>query len=135
MPLELIVSFPYVVIFTYYDFAISYSRLGYLSSWTVDLTTRSWTNRYDMKYTINVNGPANGSSVIFYPAGKYLYASDPYFSYNRLILNSSDDTKMNIYTITQNDVNISFTYQNTINSDINGPYIYHMSSNMYNNII
>lgn len=118
------------------DFAIAYTRANKtLSSWTVDLATRTWTNRYDITYGSGTTGPSNGCGAIYYPIGKPIYVGDPNTTWNRVALNDTGNAKLFVWKITQNGDQLVFTFLIQVPLNTNGGYPYHLSVSTYNAII
>ena len=118
-----------------YDFGIGYTRASRkMSSFTVDMSTRSWTNQYDNNYTQGVTGPSNGDGMIYYPPGKQIIASDPDTSTNRIAMNDTSTAKLYVWTVTQNGTRLDWTYLKTVTISETGGYPYHMSTAAYNSV-
>jgi hypothetical protein len=119
------------------DYGVAYTRTTkQMSSWTVDMTARSWTNRKDNSYTSGTNGPNNGDGMIFYPIGKQISWNDTTTSTNRLAMNDTSSANLFTWNITEHAglSSLVWTYNSTIKIAENGGYPYHMSSNAYNSI-
>lgn len=117
------------------NFGVAYTRGSkQMSSWTVDMSTRSWTNRKDNSYTGNVNGPANGDGMIYYPPGKPIFTNDPDTTTNRIAMNDTSTSNLYVWNVTQSTVALNWTYLKTVPMPNNGGYPYHMSQNTYNSI-
>lgn len=116
-------------------YGVAYTRGSkQMSSWTVDMSTRSWTNRKDNNYTGGVNGPANGNGMIYYPPGKPIFTNDPDVSTNRLAMNDTSTSNLYVWNVTQSTVSLNWTYLKTVPIVGNGGYPYHMSQNTYNSV-
>ena len=105
------------------DFAVAYTRSGkIMSSWTVDMLNRSWTNRFDNLYSSGVTGPSNGDGMIFYPIGKLIHPGD---------------TTSNVNRIAMNDTGSALTWSSikTVPIADNGGYPYHLSHTALSSII
>lgn len=119
------------------DYGTAYTRASkQMSSWTVDMDARSWTNRKDNSYTGGTNGPNNGDGMIFYPIGKQISVNDATTSTNRIAMNDTSSARLYTWNITEHAglSSIVWTYNSTITIAENGGYPYHMSSNAYNSI-
>lgn len=119
-----------------FDFGVAYTRNSkQMSSWTVDMSARSWTNRKDNSYTSGVNGPNNGLGMIYYPPGKAIFAGDPDTATNRLAMNDTSSSSLFVWTVTQSGTQLVWTYLKTVTGmPNNGGYPYHLSVNSYNAI-
>jgi hypothetical protein len=119
------------------DYGVAYTRGSrQMSSWTADMTSRSWTNRKDNTYTTGVNGPVNGDGMIFYPIGKEIIFNDAGTSTNRLAMNDTSSANLWTWTVTEHAglSSLTWAYFSTIRIGENGGYPYHMSCNVYNSI-
>ncbi len=118
-----------------FHFGVAYTRGSkQMSSWQVDMSTRSWTNRRDNTYTSGTNGPINGDGMIYYPPGKPIFTNDPDVSTNRLAMNDTSSSNLFVWTVTQSTVALNWTYLKTVPVVGNGGYPYHMSQNTYDSI-
>lgn len=114
------------------DFGVAYTRGSrQMSSWVVNMATRSWTNRYDISYTAGTNGPANGCGMIYYPIGKPIVVNDTTTGVNRLALNDTSTAKLFVWKIEENGDQLAFTFLQTINMLSNSGYPYHLSQHAY----
>lgn len=114
-------------------FGVAYTRGSkQMSSWTVNMDTRTWSNRTDNSYTGGVNGPSNGDGMIYYPPGKPIFTNDPNTSTNRIAMNDTSSARLYVWTITQSGNAIVWTFLNTVTLPDNGGYPYHMSAAAYN---
>lgn len=117
------------------SFGVAYTRGSkQMSSWSVDMSTRSWGNRKDNSYTGGTNGPLNGDGMIYYPPGKPIYKNDPDTATNRIAMNDTSSANLYVWIITQSNSTLTWTYLKTIPIANNGGYPYHMSPNTYNSI-
>jgi hypothetical protein len=120
------------------DYGVAYTRNSrQMSSWTVNMATRSWTNRTDNAYSTGTTGPSNGDGMIYYPIGKSIFANDPDTSTNRIAMNDTSSAFLYVWTITENagKTAIVWTFSKRISISENGGYPYHMSLNTYNAVI
>jgi hypothetical protein len=118
------------------NYGVAYTRAGrQMSSWTVNMDTRSWTNRVDNSYSQGNTGPANGDGMIYYPIGKWITMNDAATSTNRMAMNDTSSARLYVWTITEGTNRLNWTYLSTITTGGNGYYPYHMSSNAYNAVI
>ncbi len=116
-------------------FGVAYTRNSrQMSSWTVNMDTRSWTNRTDNSYSPGVNGPSNGDGMIYYPPGKQIVASDPDTTTNRIAMNDTSSARLYVWTVAQSGNALTWTYLKTVTIADNGGYPYHMSSATYNSV-
>jgi len=118
------------------NFAIAYTRASkQMSSWVVNMSTRSWTNRTDNSFTGGVNGPANGAGAIYYPPNKPIFTGDSATTTNRIGMTDTASGRMYVWTVTQSGGSLVWTYLSTITFPTSGaPYPYSMSVNAYNSI-
>lgn len=118
------------------DFGVAYTRGSkQMSSWVVNMATRSWTNRKDNSYTGGTNGPSNGCGMIYYPIGKPIFTGDPDTSTNRLAMNDTSTANLYVWTVTQSGTDLVWTYLKTVNIGLgNAYYPYNMSQNTYDSI-
>jgi hypothetical protein len=119
------------------DYGLAYTRGSrQMSSWTVDMFNRSWTNRRDNTYTSGTTGPGNGDGMIFYPIGKQISVDDRTTSTNRIAMNDTGSARLYTWNITEHAglSSIVWNYNSTITIAEAGGYPYHMSSNAYNSI-
>lgn len=119
-----------------FNFGVAYTRTSaQMSSWTVDMSTRSWTNRKDNSYTRGTNGPSNGCGMIYYPPGKAIFSGDPDTTTNRLAMNDTASANLYVWTVTQSGTQLVWTYLKTVTGmPNNGGYPYNLSVNSYNAI-
>lgn len=116
-------------------FGVAYTRNSrQMSSWTVNMDTRSWTNRQDNSYSSGVNGPSNGNGMIYYPPGKQIVSSDPDTTTNRIAMNDTSTARLYVWTVTQSGNALVWTYLKTVTIADNGGYPYHMSTATYNSV-
>jgi hypothetical protein len=117
------------------NFGVAYTRTSkQMSSWTVNMDTRSWTNRKDNSYTSGTTGPANGDGMIYYPPGKPIFTGETATATNRLAMNDTSSSNLYVWTVTQQASTLTWTYLSTIAMINNGGYPYSMSVNAYNSI-
>jgi hypothetical protein len=121
------------------DYGIAYTRNSkQMSSWIVNMSTRSWTNRVDNSYSSSPAGSNNGCGMIYYPPGKQIFDGDTDVNTNRVAFTNTGDQKLYVWNVTEstND-RIVWNYSKTITLTGfgNGPTPYHMSVNAYNSII
>lgn len=120
------------------DYGLAYTRGSkQMSSWTVDMFNRSWTNRKDNSYTGGTNGPNNGDGMIYYPIGKQISFEDRTTSTNRIAMNDTSSAALYTWNITEHAglSSITWSYNSTIRTAENGGYPYHLSSNAYSSIV
>jgi hypothetical protein len=116
-------------------YGVAYTRGSkQMSSWTVNMDTRSWTNRTDNSYSGGVTGPSNGNGMIYYPIGKRIVDADPDTSTNRIAMNDTSSAKLYVWTVTEGTNRLNWTYLKTVNIAQNGGYPYHLSTAAYNSI-
>jgi len=114
------------------NYGVAYTRGSkQMSSWTVNMDARSWTNRIDNSYTGGTNGPNNGDGMIYYPPGKQIVANDSATTTNRIAMNDTSSARLYVWTITEGTNRLNWTYLSTITTAFNGQYPYHLSSNAY----
>lgn len=117
------------------DYGVAYTRgTKQMSSWTVNMSTRSWTNRKDNSYVGGTTGPSNGCGMIYYPPGKPIFANDPDTSTNRIAMNDTSSARLYVWTITESGTQLNWTYLKGVTTSENASYPYHMSINTYNAI-
>lgn len=117
------------------NFGVAYTRGSkQMSSWTVSMDTRSWTNRFDNSYTGGVNGPSNGAGMIYYPVGKPIFTGDPDTTTNRIAMNDTATARLYVWTITESGTRIVWTFLKQVNIADSGGYPYHMSVAAYNSV-
>lgn len=121
------------------DYAVAYTRGGkQMSSWVVNMATRSWTERFDNSYAGTPASVINGSSIIYYPIGKPIYTGDPSTGLNRAMFTDTGNTNVFIFVLTEGLNRIIWTYQESFAfSGVGmsaGFYPYHMSTAAYNSI-
>jgi hypothetical protein len=118
------------------NYGVAYTRNSrQMSSWTVNMDSRSWTNRVDNSFSAGVTGPGNGDGMIYYPAGKWITINDPVATTNRIAMNDTGSARLYVWTITEGVNRLNWTYLSTMTTGGNGYYPYHMSSNAYNAVI
>jgi hypothetical protein len=120
------------------DYGVAYTRGSrQMSSWTVNMSTRAWTNRTDNTYVAGTSGPNNSDGMIYYPIGKSIFANDPDTSTNRLAMNDTSSAFLYVWTITENSgkTALVWTFSKKIPISENGAYPYHMSQTTYNSVI
>jgi hypothetical protein len=117
-------------------FAVAYTRGSrQLSSYTVDMSTRTWGNRYDITYNAGSTGPSNGLGMLYYPPNKEIFTGDPHVSTNRIAMNDTSTTRLFVYTVTQNENFLTFTWLKTV--DMQSPaggYPYSLSQTAYDSL-
>ena len=117
------------------DFAVAYTRSNaVLSSFTVNLNTRSWTNRYDINFSPGSTGPSNGLGMIYYPPGKPIYSGDSDTSSNRVGLTDTSTAEIYVYKITESGNRLNFVWSRKVTMYSIGSYPYQLSTNAYNSI-
>ena len=117
-------------------FGVAYTRGSkQMSSWTVNMDTRTWSNRTDNSYTGGTNGPFNGDGMIYYPPGKPIFLNDPNTSTNRLAMNDTSSARLYVWTVTQSGNALVWTFLKQVPTSENGAYPYHMSLSTYNAVI
>ncbi len=117
------------------DFGVAYTRTSaQMSSWVVNMATRSWTNRYDILYVRGTTGPSNGCGMIYYPIGKPIYVNDPNTNFNRIAMNDTATAFLYVWTIEENGNQLNFTFKEKVPMISNSGYPYHLSQNAYNAI-
>jgi hypothetical protein len=118
-----------------YDFAVAYTRASkQMSSWTVNMSTRTWSNRTDNTYSAGTTGPANGNGMIYYPPNKPIFTGDPDTSTNRIAMNDTSSARLYVWTITQSGTSLVWTFLKLVNLPDNAGYPYHMSVNTYQSV-
>ncbi len=118
-----------------YDFGVAYTRGSkQMSSWVVNMGTRTWSNRKDNSYTGGTTGPSNGDGMIYYPIGKQIFTGDPDTTTNRIAMNDTSTARLYVWTITQSGTDLVWTFLKLVNIPDNGGYPYHMSAATYNSI-
>ncbi len=117
------------------DFGVAYTRNSrQMSSWIVNMDTRTWSNRKDNSYSSGTTGPSNGDGMIYYPIGKAIFTGDPDTSTNRIAMNDTSSARLYDWTITQSGTDIVWTFLKRVNITNNGGYPYHMSVATYNSV-
>jgi hypothetical protein len=120
------------------DFGVAYTRGSrQMSSWTINLNTRSWTNRVDNSYVAGSTGPSNGLGMIYYPIGKAMYTGDPNTAVNRISMFDTSNNINRIWRITQSGNALVWTYLTSFtpsgfNGAATGAFVYQLSTNAYN---
>lgn len=118
-----------------YDYGVAYTRASkQMSSWTVNMDTRVWSNRKDNSYTGGTTGPSNGDGMIYYPPGKPIFANDPDTSTNRIAMNDTSTARLYVWTITESGTQLNWTFLKQVPTSENGGYPYHMSQTTYNSV-
>jgi hypothetical protein len=118
------------------DFGVAYTRNSrQMSSWTVNMDTRTWSNRTDNSYSQGSTGPSNGDGMIYYPIGKAIFTGDPDTSTNRIAMNDTSSARLYVWTITQSGSALVWTFLKQVTIPDNGGYPYHMSAATYNSVI
>jgi hypothetical protein len=117
------------------NYGVAYTRNSrQMSSWTVNMDTRTWSNRFDNSYIQGTNGPSNGDGMIYYPVNKPIFTGDPDTSTNRIAMNDTSSAKLYVWTITESGTRIVWTFLKQVNISDNGGYPYHMSAAAYNSV-
>ncbi len=117
------------------NYGVAYTRASkQMSSWTVDMSTRSWTNRKDNSYLGGETGPSNGDGMIYYPPGKPIFTGDPDTSTNRIAMNDATSSYLYVWTITESGTQLNWTYLTVVEQISLGGYPYSMSVNAYNSV-
>ena len=118
-----------------YDYGVAYTRANRLkASWTVDMSTKSWTNVVSTTYTSGVTGPSNGDGMIYYPIGKPIHTNDNTTSTNRIAMNDTSSGNLYVWNITESGTSLLWTFNKLIPMANSGGYPYHMSQNAYNSV-
>lgn len=116
-------------------FGVAYTRSArQMSSWTVNMATRSWTNRTDNTYASGSTGPSNGDGMIYYPPGKPIFTNDPDTANNRIAMNDTSSAFLYVWTVTQSGNALVWTFLKRVPTSENGGYPYHMSVAAYNSV-
>jgi hypothetical protein len=116
-------------------YGVAYTRgTRQMSSWTVNMDTRTWSNRFDNSYSAGTTGPSNGDGMIYYPIGKPILSGDPDTSTNRIAMNDTSTARLYVWTITESGTRIIWTYLKQVTTAANGTYPYHMSQNTYDSV-
>ena len=116
-------------------FGVAYTRGSrQMSSWTVTMATRTWTNRTDNSYSPGTTGPSNGDGMIYYPPGKPIFTGDPDTATNRIAMNDTSTAALFVWTVTQSGNALVWTYLKRVNISESGGYPYHMSVAAYNSV-
>ena len=106
-----------------------------LASWTINMTTRSWTNFTTTTYTSGTNGgPINGGTMIHFPIGKPIFTGDTDISTNRILLTDSQSAFVYIWTVTESGNALVWTWLKNIAVPNNGGVPYLLSQNAYDAI-
>lgn len=114
-------------------YGVAYTRASkQMSSWTVNMDTRTWSNRRDNSYSSGINGPSNGSGMIYYPPGKPIFTGDPDTGSNRLAMNDTNSATLYVWTVSESGTQLNWTFLKTVSTANNGGYPYHMSTAAYN---
>jgi hypothetical protein len=119
-----------------YDFGVAYTRSGkIMSSWTVDMLNRSWTNRVDNTYGSGTTGPANGDGMIYYPIGKSIHLNDNTTDVNRIAMNDTSSALLYLWRITQSGTALVWSSIKNIPIADSGGYPYHLSHTALSSIV
>jgi hypothetical protein len=117
------------------DYGVAYTRGSrQMSSWTVNMSSRTWSNRKDNTYINGTNGPANGDGMIYYPINKPIFAGDPDTSTNRIAMNDTSTAILYVWTITESGTGLVWTFLKQVPTAGSGGYPYHMSAAAYNSV-
>lgn len=119
------------------DYGVAYTRSSkQMSSWVVNMSTRSWTNRVDNSYSGTPAGSINGCGIIYYPIGKPIFTGDPDTSTHRLAFSDTSSATLYVFNITEgtNQINWSYLKTTAAFTSASGPTPYHMSVNAYNSV-
>lgn len=119
------------------DYGVAYTRGSkQMTSWTIDMSTRNWTNRFDNLYSSTPAGSINGSSMIYYPPGKPIFTGDPDTSANRLAFTDTSTQSLYVFTVTESSNILVWNYLKTVTftGASGGLYPYSMSTTSYNSI-
>jgi hypothetical protein len=119
------------------DYGVAYTRNSrQMSSWTVNMSTRSWTNRTDNSYSTGTTGPSNGDGMIYYPPNKPIFPADPDTATNRIAMNDTSSARLYVWTVTENTgkTALVWTFLKTVTIANSGGYPYHMSQTTYNSV-
>ena len=111
-----------------YDFAVGIANTAsnyIMTSWTVNLNLRMWTNRFDntLPWPQGGNPPVN---LIFLPPGKAMYSGDPATS-NRIGMAALDG--LHIWSVFQSSTSLLWTFVETVPTQVSAGYAapYHLS--------
>ncbi len=118
------------------NYGLAYTRNGQnarsMTSWTVNMDTRSWTNRATpTSYSAGSTGPSNSLGMIYYPTGKRIFTGDPDTSTNRIAMYDTSSARLYVWTITESGTNIVWTYLKQVTTRANGSLPYHLSTAAY----
>lgn len=119
------------------DYGVAYTRGSkQMSSWVVNMSTRSWTNRVDNSYSTTPAGTINGCGMIYYPIGKPIFTGDPDTSTHRVAFSNTGTALLYVFNITEGTNQINWVYLKTTAAFTSGLGVtpYHMSVNAYNSI-
>lgn len=119
------------------DYGVAYTRGSrQMSSWVVNMSTRTWSNRVDNSYSSTPAGSINGCGAIYYPIGKPIFTGDPDTSTHRVAFSNTSVGVLYVFTITEGTNQINWTYLKTTATftGAGGVTPYHMSVNAYNSI-
>lgn len=119
------------------DYGVAYTRASkQMSSWVVDMATRSWTNRVDNSYSGTAAGSINGSSMIYYPIGKPIFTGDADITQHRVAFTDTASAAYYVFTITEGTNAIVWNYLKTVTftNGASGMYVYSMSTASYNSV-
>lgn len=119
------------------DYGVAYTRSSkQMSSWVVDMSTKSWTNRVDNSYSGTPAQNINGSSAIYYPIGKPIFTGDGDITQNRIAFTDTSTSAYYVFTVTEGTNALNWAYLKTVtftNAGV-GLYAYSMSVNSYNSV-
>lgn len=119
------------------DYGVAYTRGSkQMSSWVVDMSARTWSNRVDNSYSGTPAGSINGSSMIYYPIGKPIFTGDADITQNRLAFTDTSTASYYVFTVTEGTNALNWAYLKTVTftNGGNGLYAYSMSVNSYNSV-
>jgi hypothetical protein len=120
------------------DYGVAYTRGSkQMSSWVVNMSTRSWTNRVDNSFSGTPAGSINGCGMIYYPIGKPIFTSDPDTSTHRVGFSDTSSAALYVFNITEGINQINWVYLKTVSGFSGGGGVtpYHMSVNAYNSVV
>lgn len=119
------------------DYGVAYTRSNkQMSSWVVDMSTKSWTNRTDNLYSGTPAGSINGSSMLYFPIGKPIFTADVDTTTHRVAFTDTGTAAYYVFTITEGTNAIVWTYLKTVSftGGAGGMYAYPMSTASYNSV-
>ena len=122
------------------NYGLAYTRNGTnprsMTSWTVNMDTRSWTNRATpTTFTAGTTGPSNGLGMMYYPVGKRIFTGDPDTATNRIAMFDTSSARLYVWTITESGTSIVWTYLKQVTTRANGSMPYHLSVAAYNALV